>query len=215
MVYQSYHDSTTRSDILRAVADITNAAAWERFFNLYAGFVFSIARSKGLSADMADEVVQDVFISLARKMPTFNYDRQKGRFRSYLLGLVNWRIIDKLKAEKRENDLKAAYIDEVKAGLNTTSNSKTVEQAWQSAAIKEALRRLSAAIRPEHFSAFVESTIEGIDTETVMRLHNLTRDNLYQVRKRCTDKLKKLVAVVLNEMNGETPPFADGEHPRR
>ena len=34
---------------------------------------------------------------LARKMPTFEYDRTNGKFRSCLLGLINWRILDKLK----------------------------------------------------------------------------------------------------------------------
>ena len=55
MTYRTYHNETTRSSVLRAVADTDNAAAWERFFDLYAGFVFAFARSKGLSADDADD----------------------------------------------------------------------------------------------------------------------------------------------------------------
>ena len=48
MTYRSYHDATTRSSVLAAVKDTGDAAAWARFFDLYAGFVFAIARSKGL-----------------------------------------------------------------------------------------------------------------------------------------------------------------------
>ena len=97
MTYQSYHDATTRSSVLAAVKDTGDEAAWARFFDLYAGFVFAIARSKGLSSEDADDIVQGVFSELARKMPTFEYDRAKGKFRSYLLGLINWRVLDKLK----------------------------------------------------------------------------------------------------------------------
>ena len=201
MTYRSYHDAATRSSVLRAVADTGDAAAWARFFDLYAGFVFAIARSKGLSAEDADDVVQTVFCDLARRMPTFEYDRTKGKFRSYLFGLVNWRVIDKLKAGRRDADFKAAYGDEVKAGTQGDVSTDLAEREWQSAALDEALRRLQREVRPDHFAAYVESAVEGLDTETVTRLHGLTRDNLYQIRTRFTARLKPLVAAILQEMD--------------
>ena len=209
MTYRSYHDATTRSSVLKAVADTGDAAAWARFFDLYAGFVFAVARSKGISAEDAEDIVQGVFAELAQKMPTFEYDRTKGKFRSYLLGLVNWRILDKLKADRREADRNSAYCDEEKAIYDDkvreaavpSATADFIDREWQNAAFSEALRRLREEVRPDHFAAFVESTIEGIDTETVMRLHGLTRDNLYQIRKRFTDKLKLHVADVLKEMD--------------
>ena len=144
--------------------------------------------------------MQGVFSELARKMPTFEYDRTKGKFRSYLLGLINWRVLDKLKADKRESELNAAYCDEAKSAA-PVAEAAFVDQEWQNAAFDEALRRLQAEVRPDHFAAFVESTVEGIDTETVMRLHGMTRDNLYQIRARFTAKLKTLVATIRTEMD--------------
>ena len=90
MTYRHFNNETTRSSVLRAVAHTENEAAWQRLFDLYAGFVFSIARSKGLKPEDADDIVQIVFMDLARNLPTFQYDRAKGRFRSYLSGLVHW-----------------------------------------------------------------------------------------------------------------------------
>ena len=66
---------------------------------------------------------------------------------------------------------------------------------------EEALRRIKPEVRPEHYAAFYASAVEGQDTETVMRLYNLSRDNLYQIRKRLTAKLKPVVATVLKEMD--------------
>ena len=200
MTYRSYHDATTRSSVLAAVKDTGDTAAWARFFDLYAGFVFAIARSKGLASEDADDIVQGVFSELARKMPTFEYDRTKGKFRSYLLGLINWRILDKLKADKRESELNAAYCEEEKSAAPVTE-AAFIDQEWQNAAFDEALRRLQEEARPDHFAAFVESTVEGIDTETVMRLHGMSRDNIYQIRPRFTAKLKTLVATIRTEMD--------------
>ena len=54
MTYKHFNNESTRSSVLRAVADTENEAAWNRFFDLYAGFVYSIARSKGLKPEDAD-----------------------------------------------------------------------------------------------------------------------------------------------------------------
>ena len=198
MTYRHFNNETTRSSVLKAVADTGNEAAWTRLFDLYAGFVFSIARSKGLKDEESDDIVQVVFTDLARTMPTFKYDRSKGKFRSYLTGLVHWRVKDKLRIALRDKEFMADYIEE--AANLPPADKDFAEREWQAAALEEALRRIKPDVRPEHYAAFVASAIEGQDTETVLRLYNLSRDNLYQIRKRLTAKLQEAFSVVLAEM---------------
>ena len=169
------------------------------FFDLYAGFVFSIARSKGLNDTDADDIVQMVFADLARNLPSFKYDRAKGRFRSYLSGLVHWRVMDKLKAGKRDADLKAAFWEEAKGAA--AEDDGFAEREWQAAALEEALRRIKPEVRPEHYAAFVASAVEGQDTDVVTKLYGISRDSLYQIRKRLTVKLREKLAEVRAEMD--------------
>ena len=199
MTYRHFNNESTRSSVLRAVADTENEAAWQRLFDLYAGFVFSLARAKGLNDADADDIVQVVFTDLARNLPTFQYDRAKGKFRAYLSGLVNWRVMDKLKVGKRDADLKASFWEEAKAA--SSDDNGFAEREWQAAALEEALRRIKPDVNPEHYAVFVASAIEGQDTETVMRLYGISSDNLYQIRKRLTAKLRETVASVLSEMD--------------
>lgn len=200
MTYRHFNNETTRSSVLKAVTDTENTAAWNRLFDLYAGFVFSIARSKGLNDADADDIVQTVFADLARNLPTFEYDRAKGRFRSYLSGLVHWRVNDRLRSGKRDAELKCAFWEEAKSAASA-EDEDFEEREWQQAALEEALRRIKPEVRPEHYAAFVASAVEGQDTETVMRLHGLTSDNLYQIRKRLTAKLQEKATEVLAEMD--------------
>jgi RNA polymerase sigma-70 factor (ECF subfamily) len=198
MTYRHFNNESTRSSVLRSVANTENEAAWNRLFDLYAGFVYSIARSKGLKPEDADDMVQVVFADLARNLPTFHYDREKGRFRSYLAGLVNWRVMDRLKASKRDAELKANFWQEAKAAAGDDDFS---EREWQAAAMEEALRRIKPDVRPEHYAAFVASAVEGQDTDAVMKLYGISRDNLYQIRARLTAKLREKVSEVLAEMD--------------
>ena len=200
MTYRHFNNETTRSSVISAVADTENEAAWQRFFDLYAGFVFSIARSKGLNDTDADDIVQMVFSDLARNLPSFKYDREKGRFRSYLAALVKWRVIDRLKAVRRDADLKADFMEEAKSAA-TTEDEDFEEREWQSAAMEETLRRIKPEVRPEHYAAFVASAVEGQDTDVVTKLYGISRDSLYQIRKRLTVKLREKLAEVRAEMD--------------
>ena len=176
-------------------------------FNLYAGFVFSIARRKGLNDADADDMVQVVFADLARNLPTFKYDREKGRFRSYLTGLVNWRVMDRLKATKRDAELKSNFWKVARSAAG--EGDAFVEREWQAAAMEEALRRMKPDVKPEHYAAFVASAVEGQDTETVTKLYRISSDNLYQIRTRLTAKLREKVAEVLDEMDAPKTPTKD------
>lgn len=200
MTYRHFNNESTRSSVLKAVADTANEAAWRRLFDLYAGFVFSIARSKGLADADADDIVQIVFADLARNLPAFTYDREKGRFRAYLSGLTRWRINDRLRYGKRDVELKASFMEEAKA-CASAADEDFEEREWRAAALEEALRRMKPDVRPGHYAAFVASAIEGQDTETVARLHGISIDNLYQIRKRLTVKLRETVGQVLEEMD--------------
>ncbi len=205
MTYRHFNDETTRSSVLRAVADTGNEAAWQRLFDLYAGFVYSIARSRGLNAEDADDIVQVVFADLARNLPTFEYDRAKGRFRSYLTGLVGWRVKDRFKAGKREADLKAGFWEDMKSAVTDVEDDFS-QREWQAAAMEEALRRMKLDVKPEHYAAFVASAVEGQDTEVVTKLYGISRDNLYQIRNRLTAKLRETVTKVLAEMDAPSAP---------
>ena len=200
MTYRHFNNESTRSSVLRAVANTENEAAWQRFFDLYAGFVFSIARSKGLNDTDADDIVQMVFSDLARNLPSFKYDQEKGRFRPYLAALVKWRVIDRLKAVRRDADLKADFMEEAKSAA-TTEDEDFEEREWQSAAMEETLRRIKPEVRPEHYAAFVASAVEGQDTDVVTKLYGISRDSLYQIRKRLTVKLREKLAEVRAEMD--------------
>ena len=204
MTYRHFNNESTRSSVLQAVANTENEAAWQRLFDLYAGFVFSIARSKGLKPEDADDIVQVVFTDLARNLPGCRYDRGKGRFRAWLSSLVRWRVNDRLRSGMRDRNLKASYLEEAKAGAGNPADAVFEEREWQAAALEEALRRIKPDVRPEHYAAFVASAIEGQDTETVMRLYGISSDNLYQIRKRLTAKLRETVEQVLKEMDAPT-----------
>src|SRR5436305_1269651 len=69
--------------LLERLRQPNDPEAWPRFVSLAAPFLFDAARRWGLQDADAADVVQDVFVILAQKLPTFRCDPAHS-FRSWL-----------------------------------------------------------------------------------------------------------------------------------
>lgn len=78
-------DLTRATLLLRLRADgAEREFAWNEFYELYSPIIRAYARRKGATADVADEVVQEVLRRFFQAVPKFVYKPTEGRFRGYL-----------------------------------------------------------------------------------------------------------------------------------
>lgn len=87
---------TTPASLLQRLRFPGNQRAWEEFVSLYTPLLYHWARSIGLHAADAADLIQDVYVHLVRKMPEFAYDGQRS-FRSWLRTVTFNRWRDNLK----------------------------------------------------------------------------------------------------------------------
>ena len=90
MYFPHWQNEATRLSVLEGIKDPANQPGWERFFNMYAGYVYSIARSRGLNDADANDVLSRVMSGIVGNVD--KYDPARGRFRSWLYNLTIWRI---------------------------------------------------------------------------------------------------------------------------
>jgi RNA polymerase sigma-70 factor (ECF subfamily) len=85
---------TTSPSLLEQVRRPDDLQAWRRFVELYTPLLFHWARRVGLREPDAADLVQDVFVLLVKKLPDFQYDRNKS-FRAWLrtITLNRWRTV--------------------------------------------------------------------------------------------------------------------------
>lgn len=92
----------TPPSLLERLRRLPAPESWVRFVQLYTPLLFFWARKLGLRETDAADLVQDVFTVLVQKLPTFQYDQQKG-FRNWLrtIMLNKWRNSLRKKANHR------------------------------------------------------------------------------------------------------------------
>src|SRR5688572_25647173 len=84
----------TRSSLLYRIRTVDDQAAWHEFAQTYNGLVRRLALGAQLTHHEAEEVIQDVLISVARHIRTFEYNRRRCSFKHWLSRIVRWRITD-------------------------------------------------------------------------------------------------------------------------
>ena len=202
MNYKPFLNEETRSSVLAGVR-AGSEEAWGRFFDLYAGYVFTLARRAGLLGEDADDLVQTVFAELSAPGGFDGYERGKGSFRVWLRRRAQWRIADEL----RRRAAALPRDESAKGDLDALpAPDPALDEAWVESARAEALRRLRDAVSPDHFAIFQASVLEELPTEDVMRLYRVSRDNLYQIRKRVKDIFTELLKAALDDLDAPTPP---------
>jgi RNA polymerase sigma factor (sigma-70 family) len=96
MVMRPLADGSTSPTLLREVSDWQDHPAWVAFWGRYDPHIRRWCRGYGLNEDAVEEVSQRIWIELADRMRTFQYD-PTGTFRGWLRRLCESRAVDFLR----------------------------------------------------------------------------------------------------------------------
>src|SRR6188472_4115314 len=87
----------TRATLIQRLKNWQDQSSWQDFFDTYWKLIYSVALKGCLTEAEAQDVVQETMLSVAKQMPSFKYDPSVGSFKSWLLTLTRWRIIDQFR----------------------------------------------------------------------------------------------------------------------
>jgi len=178
---------TTRSSLLARLQGARDEQAWHEFEARYRDLVRRYCRRTGLQESDAEDVAQAVFLALARRLPTFQLEPARGRFRDYL-GRVVTNTIHRLHSSPTERvqlvgaDILAEVVDP------TEILEPGWEDEWMSHHLRVALRKVRAQATPETMAIF-ERLLAGESVEDVARTTDHTPDSIYKVKQRIGERL--------------------------
>src|SRR5207244_12292059 len=120
----------TRQSLLARLKDVGDQESWRDFFETYWRLIHATALKAGLGDSEAQEVVQEVMIGAAKKMPEFTYDPGKDSLKGWLLAVTRWKVADQFR--RREEVAQPSRLPrsgEAPAPLsNDTARTRTAER---------------------------------------------------------------------------------------
>jgi len=188
----------TRQSLLSRLRDCQDQAGWREFFDAYWRLIYNVARKSGLADAEAQDVVQNTFIYLTRKMPNFRYDSARGSFKSWLRVVTRSRINVYCRREKvpfvRE-PLPSASADETDlVGQIADPAGDALDEVWQREweenLAKAALRRVRSKVSSQQLLIFRLATAGDLSLNQVAKKLHVNLAQVYLARHRVGKLLK-------------------------
>lgn len=188
----------TRQSLLARLGDWKDARGWQEFFDQYWRLVFGFIRQAGLSAPEAEEVAQEVFISVAGEMPGFRYDRARGSFKSWLLTIVRRRLVDFWRQTgRRMRGVSLEALTESDSGAEPAHEAE-LEGLWQSEwdrhLLEQACLRVRQKVSARQYCLFEMIVRHGTPFAEAARAAGMSHALAYVTKHRVGRLLKKEVA---------------------
>lgn len=199
----------TRLSLLVRIRSADDCEAWLEFVDLYTPVIFRTARCLGLQPADADDVVQQVLISVARSLQQRPHDPQRAKFRTWLGRVTRNATINALTRAKPDRGSGDS------AQLRRLAMFPAAEVA-EAILVRETEReiffRAAAEVQREFASdtwqAFWLTAIEGREIEQVASELEKLVGSVYASRSRVMRRLRQVVQSLQAE---ESVQAEDGE----
>src|SRR5262245_1621513 len=187
----------TRHSLLVRLKDPADAAAWRTFVDVYGPAVFAFARRNGLQPADAADLTQDVCRNVASAMRSFDYDPDRGQFRSWLFSVVRNQLKMFLRARARH--ARAAAGAELLAEVPEATAAESWDLECRRRLFAWACNRVRPTVSAATWAAFWRTSVGDASGETVARETGLTPAAVYLAKSRVLAKLRRVVAEVEEE----------------
>ena len=177
---------TTSLSLLQHLRRADDHAAWNRFVDLYTPLLYYWARKTGLQNADAADLVQEVLQLLVKKLPEFDYDREKS-FRGWLRTVT----MNKWRESKRKKRLAVA------AGGSQLPEPAVPEDAeafweieYRQMLAARALEIMRSEFEPATWQACWETVVVGRPAAQVASQLGVTANAVYLARSRVLRRLR-------------------------
>ena len=169
-----------------------DSGEWNSFFTQYHPFLKNLAISYKLPTQDVDDVVQEVFIAMAKHFRDKKFDSNKGAFHYWVTTFAKWRMIDII----RRNQTKAKFItsgDDLLMELQPDESSdlnEKFEREHRFQVVRDALTNLKTQRLNKEYEIFCDMYLRDMSKEELMAKYKTSASGVYLAKHRVLKKLK-------------------------
>lgn len=199
MTTRSLWPSTQQSLLLR-LRSFEDVTAWQQFVDVYGPLIYRFTRLRGLQDADANDVTQEVFKQVAKAIGTFEYDKERGRFRSWLGTIARNEIGRYMKrAAKQGRGIGGSGFSQI-----TDSQPANFEDHWigefNSHVYQTALSRIQKHFDQETWEAFDLVWTQDWESKDVARKMNRAVGWVYKAKFKVLQRFKEEVENIASDV---------------
>ncbi len=193
-----HHWPETNESLILRVKDPADAASWSDFLSIYRPVVVRMACGRGLQHADADDLAQQVFLSVAKAIEAWVPDAHQPPFRVWLSRITRNAIVNALTRRKPDTPGGSTSVQEMLRELpdrKDETNQQLMEESRREA-ICWATEEIRSEFTEVTWTMFWLTSIEGQSIAEVARRHDKTPGAVYMARFKVMQRLKEKVLEV-------------------
>jgi RNA polymerase sigma-70 factor (ECF subfamily) len=166
-------------------------AAWTRFVDLYAPLVYRWCRQAGVQPEDAEDVGQEVFRAVARKIQDFQHGGPGQTFRGWLRTITRNKVADLMRAYRakgRGAGWEENYLAQIPAEESAADELSAADE--NKLVVRRAVELLRAEFEARTWQAFWRVTVDGDCPDDVARELGMTVNAVYLAKSRILRRLR-------------------------
>lgn len=181
----------TRQTLLEKIRDKHDETSWEDFVYYYKNYIYVVVRSMNLNHHDAEEIVQLVLVKVWDKLPDFQYDSEKGRFRGWLCRVTGNLVKNYLRSRKSQTsrvekmkEQSPDYLD----GIAIPEIEVIADREWENYIANMAWNNIENSFSENVKECFLLMS-DGIAVADIAQKMEISESSVYVYKKRVTDRL--------------------------
>jgi RNA polymerase sigma-70 factor (ECF subfamily) len=167
--------------------------AWRRLAHLYGPLVFGWCRRVGLQVRDAEDVLQEVFLTVAARIGDYAHDQPGATFRGWLRTITRNKLGDWLRRHARQEQPAGGSEGQLRLLELTPPESVEGDQADRSELYQRAVALIQAEFEPRSWQAFWRVVVEEANPAEVAAALGMTRNAVYIARSRVLRRLREVL----------------------
>jgi RNA polymerase sigma-70 factor (ECF subfamily) len=200
--------SETRHSLLLRVRDLGDGRSWGEFHAIYRPLISGYLRGLGLKEHDADELTQEVFCRLMAILPTFELDRRRGRFRTYLWKLTHSTLIDWARRRKVRDRAEEEWVRQFIEV--DESDSRKLEDAWtlqhRRRILEVVLPRVRERVSPRAWACFEGRLVHRRPAAEIAARLGINPNAVYVYASRVLQDVRRRCAEIEGEQDDGCDP---------
>lgn len=183
----------THTALLVGLRASSNDEVWTDFYTRYQPLLVAVGRRLGLSDQDAQDAAQEALLAFADGYRRGQYDRSKGRLRTWLFGIA----VKKIRDIQRRNGKNSAVVEPadktrvLNAKADDHSLSEIWESEWERRLLQVCMENVCRHMEVSTVQAFELFVLKEWPAEKVASHLGLTRNAVFKAKRRVLSRMRE------------------------
>ena len=186
---------------LEELSDWKNEQSWKPFFSEFSEFLKALAFSYKLQPQDVDDVIQEIFISIASSFRDKKFDPTKGNIYAWVKTLAKWRIIDNIRQNQTKNKYITSGDDLLMEQEPDHSQNSSVKNDfdYRRKLLNKAIKNLGKSNQSKDYNIFYDMHVHKMSNTELAEKYQTNPSTIYFAKHKTIKKIKEEIMRILDE----------------